>query len=214
MQLIHQERSGSKPAGNVSSKMSVEETRELLSDPLIFFRKWVGEVCCQVLILTLFLISSHSSLFLSSFQIYNKDATGIAVNVFCSRWRVCGCSEHRKQWPTLMSQGFLACYEPEEWQAPCVLQGFVSVLDTQAAVYVWDQCFMQRWNGRVVEDFCLALVFLLRDKFLATTDYSSMKEACLKPTLNSVQFINEETAADNLQRIFFKVPPAFIILSV
>ena len=96
MQLIHQERSGSKPAGNVSSKMSVEETRELLSDPLIFFRKWVGEVCCQVLILTLFLISSHSSLFLSSFQIYNKDATGIAVNVFCSRWRVCGCSEHRK----------------------------------------------------------------------------------------------------------------------
>ena len=56
------------------------------------------------------------------------------------------------------------------------LKGFVSILDTQAAIFVWDQLFMQFWNSSVMEDFCLALLFLLKDKFMGTNDYSDMKQ--------------------------------------
>ncbi len=54
-------------------------------------------------------------------------------------------------------------------------QAFVSVLDDQAALYVWDQCFMQRWNPTVLEDCCLSLLLLLEHKFLAARDYTEMK---------------------------------------
>ena len=56
------------------------------------------------------------------------------------------------------------------------IQGFVGVLDTQAAVYVWDQCFLQLWENKVLEDMCLCLLMLLRYKFMAAKDYSDMKK--------------------------------------
>lgn len=59
-------------------------------------------------------------------------------------------------------------------------EGFVGVLDTQAAIYAWDQMFMQKWTMKSAEDFCVALLFLLREKFMSTVDYSSMKKVFLK----------------------------------
>lgn len=55
-------------------------------------------------------------------------------------------------------------------------QGFVSVLDTPAVMYIWDQCFMQGWAPSVLKHFSLALLELLREKFMKARDYSQMKE--------------------------------------
>ena len=55
-------------------------------------------------------------------------------------------------------------------------QGFVGVLDTQAAIFVWDQFFLQKWSVRPIEDTCLALLLLLRQRFMAADDFASMKK--------------------------------------
>lgn len=58
-------------------------------------------------------------------------------------------------------------------------EGFVSVLDTPGMMYVWDQLFMQNWSDSVLKNFSLALVELLRYRFIEARDYSSMKEVFL-----------------------------------
>ncbi|KAL5015854.1 hypothetical protein ScPMuIL_005443 [Solemya velum] len=58
-------------------------------------------------------------------------------------------------------------------------EGFVSVLDSPGVMYVWDQCFMQGWNSSVLSNFCLAVLELLRYKFMEATDYLDMKEVFL-----------------------------------
>ncbi|KAJ8403827.1 hypothetical protein AAFF_G00346950 [Aldrovandia affinis] len=50
-------------------------------------------------------------------------------------------------------------------------EGFLGVLDLPAVLLVWDQLFMQDWSRTVMEDFCLALLMLLRDALLAASDY-------------------------------------------
>lgn len=63
------------------------------------------------------------------------------------------------------------------WPLVCLPpQGFVSVLDTPAVMYIWDQCFMQGWAPSVLKHFSLALLELLREKFMKARDYSQMKE--------------------------------------
>lgn len=62
---------------------------------------------------------------------------------------------------------------------PKTLQGFVSVLDTPAVMYIWDQCFMQGWEPSVLKHFSLALLELLREKFMKARDYSQMKEVSI-----------------------------------
>ena len=52
----------------------------------------------------------------------------------------------------------------------------MGVLDSQAAILVWDQCFLQMWNASVLEDTCLALLLLLRHKFMAARNYADMRE--------------------------------------
>lgn len=59
------------------------------------------------------------------------------------------------------------------------MQGFVGVLDTQAALFVWDQLFMQLWNSRIMVNTCLVLLLLLRPKFMAARDYSAMRKVSL-----------------------------------
>lgn len=59
-------------------------------------------------------------------------------------------------------------------------EGFVSVLDTPAVMYIWDQCFMQGWAPSVLKHFSLALLELLREKFMKARDYSQMKEVFLR----------------------------------
>lgn len=58
-------------------------------------------------------------------------------------------------------------------------EGFVSVLDTPGVMYVWDQLFMQNWSDSVLKNFCLALVELLRYRFMEARDYTGMKEVFL-----------------------------------
>jgi len=65
---------------------------------------------------------------------------------------------------------------PQQLLCMCNRQGFVGILDTPAVVLVWDQFFMQCWNLKSIEDFCLSVVFLLRDKFMMASDYSSMRQ--------------------------------------
>ncbi|XP_052800410.1 uncharacterized protein LOC128231514 isoform X2 [Mya arenaria] len=58
-------------------------------------------------------------------------------------------------------------------------EGFVSVLDAPSVMYIWDQCFMQGWHTGVIENFCIALLELLRHRFMAARDYQGMKEVFL-----------------------------------
>ncbi|XP_056008915.1 uncharacterized protein LOC125662842 isoform X2 [Ostrea edulis] len=59
-------------------------------------------------------------------------------------------------------------------------EGFVSVLDTPAVMYIWDQCFMQGWQPSVLKHTSLAILELLREKFMNARDYSQMKEVFLR----------------------------------
>ncbi|XP_078336716.1 uncharacterized protein LOC111135431 isoform X1 [Crassostrea virginica] len=59
-------------------------------------------------------------------------------------------------------------------------EGFVSVLDTPAVMYIWDQCFMQGWEPSVLKHFSLAILELLREKFMKARDYLQMKEVFLR----------------------------------
>ena len=54
----------------------------------------------------------------------------------------------------------------------------MGVLDSQAAIYVWDQNFLQFWALRVMEDFALALLLLMRHKFMNAKNYNDAKEVC------------------------------------
>ena len=79
------------------------------------------------------------------------------------------------------SQGFVSALDTPAlmyiWDQCFVLfQGFVSVLDTPAVMYIWDQCFMQGWQPSVLKHTSLALLELLREKFMNARDYSQMKE--------------------------------------
>ncbi|KAL4223925.1 hypothetical protein ACF0H5_017387 [Mactra antiquata] len=59
-------------------------------------------------------------------------------------------------------------------------EGFVSILDAPSVMYVWDQCFLQNWHSTVIENFCVAILELLRHKFMAARDYQGMKEVFLR----------------------------------
>ncbi|XP_077995576.1 uncharacterized protein LOC144449044 [Glandiceps talaboti] len=58
-------------------------------------------------------------------------------------------------------------------------EGFVGVLDGQAVLFLWDQLFMNGWNQEIMEDFCFALLLLLKDAFLQANDYHQMKQVFL-----------------------------------
>ncbi|KAM5180677.1 uncharacterized protein ACMZJ9_001197 [Mantella aurantiaca] len=58
-------------------------------------------------------------------------------------------------------------------------EGFVSVLDLPAVLLIWDQLFMQDWNRKVMENFCLALLMLLRDSILNADNYSAIRQVLL-----------------------------------
>ena len=57
----------------------------------------------------------------------------------------------------------------------------MSILDAPSVMYIWDQCFMQNWDTTAIENFCMAILELLRHKFMMAKDYMGMKEvgACV-----------------------------------
>ena len=52
----------------------------------------------------------------------------------------------------------------------------MSILDVPSVMYIWDQCFLQSWQSSVIEHFCIALLELLRHRFMEARDYLGMKE--------------------------------------
>ncbi|XP_022095800.1 uncharacterized protein LOC110981999 [Acanthaster planci] len=58
-------------------------------------------------------------------------------------------------------------------------EGFVCVLNCSAMMYIWDQCFVERWDRQVLEDACLALLLLLKEKFMDAVDYHQMRQVFL-----------------------------------
>ncbi|XP_038059084.1 uncharacterized protein LOC119730318 [Patiria miniata] len=58
-------------------------------------------------------------------------------------------------------------------------EGFVGVLNSPAVMYIWDQCFIERWDRQVLEDACLALLLLLKEKFMKAIDYHQMRQVFL-----------------------------------
>ncbi|XP_069827888.1 uncharacterized protein [Dendropsophus ebraccatus] len=58
-------------------------------------------------------------------------------------------------------------------------EGFVNSLDLPAVLLIWDQLFMQNWNRNVMESFCIVLLMLLRDSFMAATDFPAVRQIFL-----------------------------------
>ncbi|XP_072326028.1 uncharacterized protein [Scyliorhinus torazame] len=58
-------------------------------------------------------------------------------------------------------------------------EGFVSILDLPAVLLIWDQLFMQDWKLQVMEDFCLAILLLLKECLMAADDHHSLKQVFL-----------------------------------
>ncbi|XP_066492564.1 uncharacterized protein [Tiliqua scincoides] len=58
-------------------------------------------------------------------------------------------------------------------------EGFVGILDLPAILLVWDQLFMQAWKSNLMEDFCFAVLLLLKDSFMAAEDYPAMRQVFL-----------------------------------
>nr|XP_033778362.1 uncharacterized protein LOC117349253 [Geotrypetes seraphini] len=58
-------------------------------------------------------------------------------------------------------------------------EGFVSILDLPAVWLIWDQMYMQDWNRKVMENFCVAILMLLKNPFMAANDYSSIRQVFL-----------------------------------
>ncbi|XP_039363697.1 uncharacterized protein LOC120387279 isoform X3 [Mauremys reevesii] len=58
-------------------------------------------------------------------------------------------------------------------------EGFVSILDFPAVLLIWDQLYMQDWNQKVMENFCLSILMLLKDSLMAANDYPAIREVFL-----------------------------------
>ncbi|CAM4571813.1 unnamed protein product [Lepidochelys kempii] len=58
-------------------------------------------------------------------------------------------------------------------------EGFVSILDFPAVLLIWDQMYIQDWNQKVMENFCLSILMLLKDSLMAANDYPAIREVFL-----------------------------------
>ncbi|XP_075053847.1 uncharacterized protein LOC142139886 [Mixophyes fleayi] len=62
-----------------------------------------------------------------------------------------------------------------KWLGEC----FVNSLDLPAVLLIWDQLFMQNWNSKVLESFCIVILMLLKDSIMAARDYSAIRQILL-----------------------------------
>ncbi|XP_053311919.1 uncharacterized protein LOC128473690 [Spea bombifrons] len=58
-------------------------------------------------------------------------------------------------------------------------EGFVNSLDLPAVLLIWDQLFMQDWNLKVMESFCMAVLMLLKDSIMSAEDYPAIRQILL-----------------------------------
>jgi hypothetical protein len=57
---------------------------------------------------------------------------------------------------------------------------FFGILNSNAALYLWDQFFMIKWNNQYIEHATKAIFYLLRDRFMYATDYDQMRKVFLE----------------------------------
>nr|XP_028563491.1 uncharacterized protein LOC114585224 isoform X1 [Podarcis muralis]XP_028563493.1 uncharacterized protein LOC114585224 isoform X1 [Podarcis muralis] len=58
-------------------------------------------------------------------------------------------------------------------------EGFVGVLNLPAVLLIWDQLFMKDWNLDVMQNFCVSVLLLLKDSFMAADDYPAVRQVFL-----------------------------------
>ncbi|XP_056412661.1 uncharacterized protein LOC130355880 isoform X2 [Hyla sarda] len=63
-------------------------------------------------------------------------------------------------------------------------EGFVNSLDLPAVLLIWDQLFMQNWNRNVMENFCIVLLMLLKESFMAANDFPAVRQIFLSGGYN------------------------------
>ncbi|CAF3627383.1 unnamed protein product, partial [Rotaria sp. Silwood2] len=56
---------------------------------------------------------------------------------------------------------------------------FFGILNTNSALYLWDQFFMIKWDTQYIEHATKAILYLLRDRFMYTIDYDQMRKVFL-----------------------------------
>lgn len=56
---------------------------------------------------------------------------------------------------------------------------FFGILNSNAALFLWDQFFMIKWNNHYIEHATKAVLYLLRDRFMDATDYDQMRKVFL-----------------------------------
>jgi hypothetical protein len=57
---------------------------------------------------------------------------------------------------------------------------FFGILNSNSALYLWDQFFMIKWNTQYIEHAAKAVLYLLRDRFMYATDYDQMRKVFLE----------------------------------
>jgi hypothetical protein len=57
---------------------------------------------------------------------------------------------------------------------------FVGILNSNSALYLWDQFFLIKWNTVYIEHATKAILYLLRDRFMYATDYDQMRKVFLE----------------------------------
>ena len=61
----------------------------------------------------------------------------------------------------------------------CHFKGFVGALRVHAVMLLWDQCFMSSWKPTVMENACLVILQLLREKIMKAEGHSEVKKVLL-----------------------------------
>ncbi|GAB6026489.1 hypothetical protein CHUAL_012914 [Chamberlinius hualienensis] len=57
-----------------------------------------------------------------------------------------------------------------------IIEGFAGILNRYAIQYAWDQLFFAEWNPQALCDICLAILFLLTNRFKKAKNYFGMRE--------------------------------------
>ncbi|KAM8977375.1 uncharacterized protein RCH25_043834 [Pelodytes ibericus] len=91
--------------------------------------------------------------------------------------KLCAVNSSVDHLPTRMHEELLT--SPVIFLRKWMGEGFVNSLDLPAVLLIWDQLFMQDWNLKVMESFCLAILMLLKDSIMSAEDYPAIRQIFL-----------------------------------
>ena len=122
---------------------------ELSSEPVIYLRKWIGQVNEKLTKSDRLSRLTSFSRFCSSRLLSFSTQTGINVTF-------------RESKNVLLFVFFLKI--------------FVGIVNSNAVLFLWDQFFLVKWNPVYLEYTGKAILYLLRDCFFAANDYEQMRK--------------------------------------